>query len=210
MMSVLRSRLLEGLLGRQRAAVLSVLLGRPEARLYQRQIAQLAGLRLVQAQRALRALADLGVLRAQREGNRVYYSPNPACPVLGELTSMVLKTAGVVDVLRTHLAGLHGLKLAFVYGSVARMDHTSESDVDLMVVGNVAMRDLVAPLRQAEETLAREVNPTLYPEAEFRQKLAEGHHFLTSVMAEPKLFVVGDADDLERLARAGAPAPTHP
>jgi hypothetical protein len=58
-------------------------------------------------------------------------------------------------------------------------------------------------LRHAEEALGRAVNPVLYPEAEFRQKLAEGQHFLTTVMVEPKLFVIGDADVLDRVAQQG-------
>jgi len=197
-----RSHLLEGLLGRQRAAVLSVLLARPETRLYQRQIAQLTGMRLLQAQRALRSLADLGVLRAQHEGNRVYYSPDPKCPILGELAAMVLKTAGLVEVLREALADLAGVKLAFVYGSLARQEQTPQSDIDLLVVGDVNMQELSERLHQAEQALAREVNPTAYSETEFRQKVADRHHFLTAVLGNPKLFVIGDADVLERLAQA--------
>jgi len=195
----MRSPLLEGLLGRQTAAVLSVLLARPETRLYQRQVAQLTGLRLLQAQRALRALAEAGVLRAQQEGNRVYYFPNPSCPILGELTAIVLKTAGLVEVLRAALRDLPGLTLAFVYGSLARQEQTPGSDVDLLVVGKVSMQQLSEALPPAEETLAREVNPTIYSEAEFRKRAARRHHFVTDVLEHPKLFVIGDADVLDRL-----------
>ncbi len=122
---------------------------------------------------------------------------------------MVLKTAGLVEVLRRRLGDLPGITLAFVCGSTARLEHTPESDVDLIVVGDATVRDLAGPLREAEQTLARDVNPTLYPEAEFWQKMAEGHRFLTSVMGEPKLFVIGDADVLARLAETGGSEGTH-
>jgi len=199
---VVRSPILEGLVGRQKAAVLSVLLARPEARLYQRQIAEMSGLRLVQAQRALRALADSGVLQSEHEGNRVYYSPNPSSPILRDLTAIVLKTAGVVDVLRVALVDVQGIALALVYGSVARQEQTAGSDVDLLLVGEVAFEQLSERLHRAEETLGREVNLSVYPETEFWTKAADRHYFVMSVIEGPKLFVIGDADVLRRLAEA--------
>lgn len=199
MESVIRSTLLEGLFGRQQAAVLTVLLSRPAARLYQRQVAELAGLRLLQAQRALRSLAALGVLTEEPVGNRLYYTTNPSCPILPDLTAIVLKTAGLVEVLRSALAGTPGISLAFVYGSFARGQPTPRSDIDLLVVGSVSIEDLAPALHRAEHTLAREVNPTIYTPAELRAKAAEGHYFIAAVLREAKLYVIGDADVLGRL-----------
>ena len=199
MVNTLRSDLLDGLLGRQTAAVLSVLLARPESRLYQRQIAQLAGLRLLQAQRALRALADLGVLLTHHEGNRVYYSPDPSCPILPELTAMVLKTAGLADVLQEALAGVEGIALAFIFGSMAKGTFDSRSDVDVLVVGDGSFADISAALLPAQERLGREITPTVYSPEEFQQRVAEKHHFLARVLSEPKIMLVGTPDDVERM-----------
>ncbi len=48
-------------------------------------------------------------------------------------------------------------------------------------------------------TLNREINSTVYPPGEFREKLVAGHHSLTSVLNEEKIFLIGDANELERL-----------
>lgn len=199
MVNTIRSDLLDGLLGRQTAAVLSVLLARPESRLYQRQIAQLAGLRLLQAQRALRTLADLGVLLAEREGNRVYYSPDPSCPILPELTAMVLKTAGLADVLREALTGVTGITLAFIFGSMAKGTGDAKSDVDVLIVGDGSFADISASLLPAQERLGREIAPTVYSPEEFSERLKAKHHFLMRVLREPKTMLVGTPDDLERM-----------
>jgi len=204
MEGVVRSRLLDGLLGRQAAAVLSVLLARPETRLYQRQIAQLAGLRLLQAQRALRALAGLGVLLAQREGNRVYYSPDPSCPILPELTAIVLKTAGLADIVRDALGQVNGIHLAFIFGSMAKGTGDAKSDVDVLVVGDSSFADISAALLAAQERLGREITPTVYSAKEFSERLKTKHHFLMRVLKEPKIMLIGTPDDLERM---GGPAP---
>jgi len=200
---ITRSHLLDRLLGRRTAAVLSVILGGSEMRMYQRQIARRSGLRLLQAQRALHALAEIGILRAEREGNRVYYSLDPSCPILGELKTIVLKTAGLVDVLRGALSDLPRIEAAFVYGSMARGEPSADSDIDLIVLGGVTLQELLQRLGRVQDILAREVNPTVYPVPEFQQKIADGHHFLTAVIEGAKLFVIGDADALERLARRG-------
>jgi predicted nucleotidyltransferase len=190
-----RSGLLDKLLGRQTAAVLSVVLTRPEERLYQRQIAQLAGIRLLQAQRALRALADMGVLRAQREGNRAYYAPNPSCPILDELSAIVMKTAGLADVLRETLRGVKGITLAFVFGSIAKGAADANSDVDVLIVSDAPFADISAALLPAQERLGREVTPTVYSLAEFKRKRKSRHHFLTRVLSEPKIMLIGSLDD---------------
>jgi len=203
--------LLESLLGRPVAGVLAALLARPEAALYQREIARACGLRGQQVQRALATLEHLGVVLAEPRGNRVYYRVNSRCPVYPELRGLVLKTAGLVDVLREALSALRGVKAAFVYGSLARGDDDAASDVDLLVVGDVAFAELAECLHPAQETLAREVNPTLYSVEELCEKVAAKHHFLIRVLEEPKLFVIGDADVLGRLAgaRVADRAPKH-
>jgi len=164
-------------------------------------------------QRPLDSLVAAGILQKSTDGNRVYYARHLDCPILPELRGMLIKTVGLVDVLRAELAPLaKRLRVAFVYGSMARGEATSESDVDLLVVGAATLAQLAPVLKKAERRLARPVNATLFPPAEFRQKLARGNHFLRSVLDEEKLFVLGTAHDLEGLStkRLGRRPPNQP
>jgi predicted nucleotidyltransferase len=114
---------------------------------------------------------------------------------------MLLKTVGLVDVLREALHKLAGrIEVAFVYGSLARGEAGAASDVDLMVLGEAKFTELVTAVQSVQDQLGREVNPTIYPVEEFREKARTGHHFLTRVLGEEKLFLVGDGHDLKRLA----------
>ena len=152
-------------------------------------------------QRDLAALTGAGVLLRQRDGNRTYYRADPACPFLSDLCGMLVKTVGIVDVLRDALTPrAQEICVAFVYGSVASGAETSRSDVDLMVVGPVGLADLAGALRQCERTMLRPVNAMTYTVSEFRTRIAENHPFLSQVMQSDRQFVVGDADDLERAA----------
>lgn len=107
----------------------------------------------------------------------------------------------IVDVLRAALTPLgKRIHVAFIYGSIVRGKKTADSDVDLLIVGEVTLFNVVSALASAQETLRREVNPSIYPAEEVREKVDDGDHFFTTVMASPKLFVIGDEDELGRLA----------
>lgn len=190
----------ETLFGRTRGAVLSVLYGHVGKAFYLRQLARLTDIALGPVQREIRQLVEAGLISRKTVGAQTLYSANEGCPVFREIKSLVTKTVGMHDVLVDALAPLRDdINLAFVYGSVARSREREQSDVDLMVVGKVDFDEVVNKLLDAEKTLNREINPTVYSIKEFTKKLRG--NFLKSVLAEKKLFIIGDEDDLRDLGQ---------
>jgi len=148
-------------------------------------------------QRELQDLTDAGILKSYRQGRMVYYQANQDSPLYSDLRGLLLKTTGLVGVLADALKPVASkLLLAFVYGSLASGEERSDSDIDLLVVGTAAPAALAVPLRHAREILGREINPTIYSPAEFAGKRAAKDHFLTRVLAKPKLLVLGSEDEL--------------
>jgi predicted nucleotidyltransferase len=148
----------------------------------------------------VRRLSDVGIIRRIVRGRQVYYQANPECPVFEELRSLVVKTAGVAEVLRAALTPLADrVAVAFVYGSMASGKERRGSDVDILVIGDVTFSETVQALGRTQETLRREINPTVYPSREFRAKLRKGHHFLKAVLEEEKIFLIGNVRELARL-----------
>lgn len=193
-------RLATALFGKGKRAILALLFAHPERRFYLREIARAAGMTPSVLQRDLASLAAAGILERAREGRQVYYRANERCPIFDELKGLVTKTFGVAAVLRAMLEP-HAARiaLAFVYGSVASGTQSGLSDVDLMIVGSLEMPDIAQGLLDAEATLGRSINPTLYTADEFRAKARGGHHFLDAVLSRPIVHVIGDEHDLERL-----------
>ena len=186
--------------GKTRKAVLSLLFGHPDEEYYVRQIARLTGVGHGAMQRELAALHRAGIIARARRGNQVYYRVDVDCPVYREIRDFVRKTAGAGDTLRDALAPLADrIGLAFIYGSVARGEERSTSDIDVVVVGDVSFAEVSQTLRQAQDKLSREVNPTVYSQAELRNKLKMGHHFLTSVVKGEKIFLIGNQRELAKL-----------
>lgn len=183
-----------------RAAIIGLLFGRPDEAFYLREIVERTGLGVGHVQRELKRLTDAGVFERTERGRHVYFQADRDCPIFDELRGIATKTMGAPAVLRDALAPLADrIVAAFIFGSFARGDEHSGSDIDLMVIGDTTFAEVVRAIRPAEAKLDRPINPTVYPVAEFRAKRAAGHHFVNSVMNGEKQFILGDADELADL-----------
>lgn len=194
------AQMASALFGKSRRAVLGLLYGHADQSFYVRQIVRSVGLGQGTVQRELARLAAAGILSQRHEGNQVYFQANPQSPVFPELKSLVVKTMGVGDVLQFGLQKLASrINVAFVYGSLASGKESRKSDVDLMVVGKVTFGEVAAALNSAQESIGREVNASVYSPTDFKKKLKTGHHFLTALLPSPKIFLIGDQRELEKL-----------
>jgi predicted nucleotidyltransferase len=197
-----RDNLSQTLFGKTRRAVLSLLYSHVDEAYYLRQIVRAAGVGLGAVQREVKQLSDAGIIQRIVHGRQVYYQANPQCPVFAELKNLVVKTVGVRAVLQAALTPFGDrIDVAFVYGSIARSEEHRDSDIDVLVVGKVTFAQIVSSFSEAQKTIGREINPTVYPPAEFRSKVAAGHHFLNAVLKGPMLFLIGDKRELARLAK---------
>ena len=190
------------LFGKARRAILSLLYSHTDEAFYLRHILRVAGVGHGAAQRELKQLSDAGILQRTVKGKQVYYQANRKSPIYDELHGLIVKTVGVVDVLRSALAPSIGrVKVAFVFGSIASGNEDKASDIDMMVVGEIPFGDVVSLLSPAEEKLGREINSVVYPLAEFTQKVKTDHHFVKTVIEGKKIFLVGDEGELARLVK---------
>lgn len=188
------------LFGKVRSGLLALLFCHSDRSFYFRQIVRLVGVGQGAVQRELSHLLDAGLVNRTRIGNQVHYQANVKCSVFRELKSLMVKTSGVADVLRNALAPMGDrVSAAFIYGSLAKGTETGDSDIDVIVIGNVTFSEVTDLLGGIQETVGREVNPSVYPDEEFATKVWEGHHFLSRVIGEPKIFLIGDEDGLREL-----------
>lgn len=201
---------LNALFPRTRQAVLATLYMDSAREWYLSDLARHLKVKPSSLQRELASLVEAGILRKRADGNRTYYSAETESPIFGDLHGLLLRTAGLRDVLAESLEPFKDrIDAAFAYGSVAREDEHSASDVDLMVIGRVELSDLAPALKNAEDMLLRPVNPSVYTPAEVAAKLAAGHHFIKTVMSGAKLFVLGNKDDLAAALKREARAATQ-
>lgn len=179
-----------------RMSVLALLFSHAQEEFYFRQIVYSVGGGIGSVSRELRRLTDAGILHRRIKGSNVYYQANSECPVFNELKGLIVKTAGIADIIRSALISMSDrISIAFIYGSFAKGEESATSDVDIMIAGDIDFADAVSALETAQETLGREINPSVYSLREYRKKLRTGHRFLTSVVNGPKIMLLGDEDE---------------
>lgn len=188
------------LFGQTRGRVLALLYGMPDQTFFVRQIAREIGTSVGSVQRELETLSEVGLLNRTTIGRQVFYQANSHHPAFADVRSLIAKTSGIFHHLRSALAPLASqIIFALVYGSIARGDEDAGSDVDLMIVGNVTLDDVLAQLTSVENAIGRPINPTVYSLKEFKAKVKDGNHFLTSVLHGKKMLLIGDEDELRKM-----------
>jgi predicted nucleotidyltransferase len=194
--------MLETLLGsRLRAKVLGWLFSHPDERYFVRQLTALLKEDSTNVSRELARLEKTGILVSTIEGRQKYYQANRQSPLFNELHGLMLKTVGAADVIKKALEPRRAdIKLAFIFGSVARKAEDRFSDIDLLVVGDITFGEVVDLISTAEEALSRELNPVVYTLTEFNKRLSENHYFIRDVLSGDKIFVIGDENELKSLA----------
>ncbi len=194
------NRLAELLSSRARAEIFRLLFSGTGEELHIREMERRSGLSESTLRQELRKLVRLDLVESRRDSNRLYYRSKTENPLYQEIRNLVLKTSGLSDVLRSALADKR-IRVAFVFGSAARGEEKAGSDVDLMVIGQLGLRDVSRLLSGIEEKIAREVNPHVLREVEFKKRVQAREHFVSSVMQTPKIFVVGSQRELEAMGR---------
>ena len=183
---------------RVRAEIFRILFGARGVELHNREIERRAGLSESSVRRELRNLEVLDLVKSRQDSNRVYYRANEDHPLYQDIHKLVVKTSGLVDVLKEVLDDGR-INIAFVFGSIADGTEKAGSDVDLMVIGPLGLRALCGMLSGISERVGRAINPHVFKNAEFRERVASRDHFVMSVLKSKKLFIVGNDDDLKAM-----------
>ncbi len=181
--------------------ILAIFFLNPDRQYYFSEVARLTETRQGVVQRELNTLTAAGILEAEQRGRQRFYSVNRKNPIFQDLRNIVFKTFGVINQVKEALVPLaKKIRIAFVYGSFARGEEASGSDLDIFIIGRARLDEIVSTLSNVEKAIGREINPTLFSETEFKNKWSQKNHFLKSVTNTQMEFIIGTEDELRRLA----------
>jgi predicted nucleotidyltransferase len=167
--------------------------------LHMREIERRTGFAIGTVQKELHKLQRLDIIIREKDGNRVYYRANTTHPLYPDIRDLVLKTSGLPDVIKNALSNEKSIKVAFVFGSLARQEEKGNSDVDLMVVGDIGLRKLTGLLMDISGRIGREINPHTFSEKEFAKRKKGEDHFLNQILESPKIFIIGTENELAEM-----------
>ncbi|MEZ5530718.1 MAG: nucleotidyltransferase domain-containing protein [Porticoccaceae bacterium] len=176
-----------------RQKVLGLLFGQPERSFFLNEIIQLAQAGSGAVQREVERLHTSGLIKATQYGRQKSYAANPDSPIYEELCTLTRKLLGPEQRLKSHLENEKGVKLAILYGSVAKKLDTASSDIDLLLVSDaLTLEEVFHMLEPLETELARPVNPTLYTSAEFFSRIKEKNPFLVKLLQGEHILLKGN------------------
>ncbi len=187
----------DALFSRTQQRLLGLLFGAPERSFYTSELIRHVGRGSGTVQRELDRLARSGLLRVTRQGNQKHYQANPEAPIYEELRGIARKLLGPAEPIREALQPLaEHIRLAAIYGSVAKGNDTAESDIDLLVVTDqeLTLESLYRLLEPVESTLGRRIEPTLYSSDEYRKRKEMENPFLMQVLNGQLIVLMGDTD----------------
>lgn len=176
--------------------VLGLLYGQPYRSFYLNEIVRLSDIGRGTIKRELERMTASGIIIQQRIGNQNHYQANESCPVYQELLGIVRKTFGIADVIKTALTPIFDrILFAFIYGSIAKSEDSSKSDIDLLVISDkLTYSEVMERLIEVEGSLGRVVNPTIYDLNQIKQKLKQDNAFVARIIEQPKIWIKEDQD----------------
>ena len=176
--------------------VLGLLYGQPYKSFYLNEIVRLSDIGRGTIKRELERMTASGIVIQKRIGNQNHYQANDSCPVYQELLGIVRKTFGIADVIKTALTPiLERIIFAYIYGSIAKSEDSSKSDIDLLVISDkLTYSEVMERLIEVEGSLGRVVNPTIYDLNQIKQKLKQDNAFVARIIEQPKIWIKEDQD----------------
>jgi predicted nucleotidyltransferase len=181
-----------------RSEFFRILFGLDSKEYHLRELQRLSGFAIGTVRQEAQKLTGLDLITKRTHGNRTYFYANKQHPLYNLFHQIVLKTSGLVSVLKDHL---HSEKIdyAFIFGSVSAGDENSQSDIDIFIVGDIGLREVSKMLKQPSEIIGREINPYVITPKELLEKKRNNDHFISRVLESPKIMIKGTADDFEKL-----------
>jgi predicted nucleotidyltransferase len=168
--------------------------------LYLREIERLSNCTVTPLKKELDNLINLDLVKMRKDGNRNYYKANNEHPIFIDIKNLTDKTCGYIYLLKKKLK-TEKIKVAFIFGSVAKGEEGALSDIDLFVIGDIGLRDVSAKTGGLQERIGREINSHVYKKEDFIKKLKKFNNFILNVVKEDKIFLVGNEIEFKKLIR---------
>ena len=177
---------------RVRVRLLTIFLLRPENQYHIRALASEVDAQYSAVWKELNNLEKIGFLQSESTGGRKIFRMNARFPIIKELRHIFLKTVGVGDLVRNSLIEMDGIEKAFIFGSFADGDIDADSDLDLMIIGEIEVAHITPVVEEIEKILTRDVNYLLVTQEEWEIRLAEGDSFSSNIQDSPKIMLIGN------------------
>ncbi len=142
--------------------------------------------------RELVRLEQAGLIRHERVGQTKRYAAVADSPLYEPLRQLLERTLGVEPLLTNRLSRIDGIDKAAIFGSWAAARLDEDSDIDLLVIGEMDREQLLAAVREVEAQAHREIDVTAYRLDDFERRRDGGSGFIRTVLRGPLIQLIGE------------------
>ncbi|MBU4512817.1 nucleotidyltransferase domain-containing protein [Patescibacteria group bacterium] len=178
-----------------RESILTFYYTNPSSNCYVRELSRRLDLDVSNLAKEMRSFVKEGIFNVEEKGKQKHYFLNKKSPIYEDLKNLVLKTEALGDILEGELAKSKKIRLAFIYGSFAKDEEHTESDIDLLVIGDIKTEELHKIIMKAESKLTREIHYIIYTSNEIKERIKKKDQFILNILHDKKIFLIGNKDD---------------
>jgi predicted nucleotidyltransferase len=184
-----------------RVTLLAKLLMNPEKSFYIRELSRELNIPYSMLYKEEKNLVSLNIISEEKKGKVTLVSINKNLPYFAELKNLLIKTAGLGDLLKNALSELTEIRYALVYGSLASGEESASSDIDVLIIGSDGEEKILGAIGSVEKAVGREINYILWNEEEFAKRVKSRHHLLMEIASKPVIMLVGEEDEFRRTVK---------
>jgi len=184
------------MVSRVRAKLIKIFLNHPKEMYYVRELTRSSKEEINAVRRELAHLQEKGMVKSEARGNRLYYQFRDSYPFYSELLAIVVKSTSLGKQIINNRAKLGFIKYAFLSSKFVRQAKKDAGDVDMVIVGKVIMPQVALIVKEYEQETATEVNYSCMTEEEFSYRLSRKDPFITNILIQPRVMLIGDEVDL--------------
>ena len=121
---------------------------------------------------------------------------NKECNYLEDLKNIFIKTDYIFYPLKESLDGKK-IEYTFIFGSFARGSPSVDSDIDLMVIGDIRLSEVIALLEKAEKKVKRSINPVVWTLENLKKE--KNSSFIKDVFKKGIIMLKGNENELKKI-----------
>lgn len=184
------------LISRVRVKLLKILLTDPAKIYYVRELVRMTKEEINAVRRELNHMDEKGMVKKEQRGNRLYYGFKRDYPFYNELLQMVAKNTGLGKEIIKQRNRLGKIKYALLSGRFARHKQHRDTDVDILLVGEIVIPQLSSIISYFEKEMNREINYSVMTKEEFEFRKQRKDPFINQVLMGSRVMLIGDDEEM--------------
>lgn len=146
--------------------------------------------------RELLSLKKAGLLDSRKDGNKIMYTINKACPIVWELRSMFFKESDTGKLLYDKFQPIEGITVAIVTEAFLKNKYPEKTDLDMLFIGEMKVRELSLAVSALEKEMGRVIKFAAMKIEDYEFGKRKRDPILMNALGKDKVIILGKDSDL--------------